>query len=179
MFNQNLFLLASMALTCLWFAHAAAEPQSTAFNCQGVLTDGDTPVTGTPDVEFRLYDDLVDGNPIGPPQLFEQYPVSDGLLSVNLDFGRDTLENAALDGFPFVFRDPILTSKSGIDVQNLTALDALFASGASLQQIKGCVFEPLACTLDVVDSLKQSLTTRCHLSVRRWRLCRVFETQRS
>lgn len=66
---------------------AMAAAQSAAFTYQGELRNGDVPVIGLPDLEFRLFDAAVGGNQVGASVVAPDYPVLDGLLSIELDFG--------------------------------------------------------------------------------------------
>lgn len=60
-------------------------PQGTEFTFQGLLKQNGTPLVGAPNLEFRLFDSI--GTPVGPVLTRTSYPVSAGLLSVDLDFG--------------------------------------------------------------------------------------------
>ena len=71
-------------------AEASAAPAivGTSITYQGRLTDGGGHANGNYDLEFRLYDD-----PDGTAQVcdvipVEDYPVADGLLTIDLDFGE-------------------------------------------------------------------------------------------
>lgn len=67
-------------------AAAAAQP-SGSFTYQGLLEDGGAAVNGVYDMRFRLLDGDVAANLLGQV-LFEDVLIEDGLLSVELDFGR-------------------------------------------------------------------------------------------
>jgi len=54
---------------------------------QGQLQDDDGPYTGTPGMEFRLFDSLEGGNQVGGEIVLSAVPVTDGLFQVDLDFG--------------------------------------------------------------------------------------------
>jgi hypothetical protein len=77
------FLLLSLCLTTL--AHAA--PVGTQFTYQGKLEDNGVPANGLYDFEFRLFDALVNGNPVGPVFVSNDIPVENGVFSVELNFG--------------------------------------------------------------------------------------------
>ena len=66
---------------------ALAATQTGAFTYQGELRDAGTPVVGLPHLEFRLYDALSNGSQIGTTISAPSYPVLDGLLTIELDFG--------------------------------------------------------------------------------------------
>ena len=54
---------------------------------QGQLQQGGQPFAGTANLEFRLYDQASDGSQVGPAIEFDNWPISDGLFQVELDFG--------------------------------------------------------------------------------------------
>ncbi len=71
---------------------AGAEPLSTAFTYQGRLTDGGQPANGSHEFEFTLFDALTGGTNLGTVTR-EEVQVTEGIFSVELDFGA-----AAFDG---------------------------------------------------------------------------------
>jgi hypothetical protein len=78
--------LSGLAFCALLLAAASAMAQQ-PITYQGQLKQSGTPFTGTPDLEFRLYDSLVGGTQIGPALMRPAWPVQDGLFQVELDFG--------------------------------------------------------------------------------------------
>ncbi|WP_206212307.1 hypothetical protein [Wenzhouxiangella sp. XN79A] len=72
-----------------------ALAQDATLTYQGQLRDAGQPVTGTVNLEFRLFDQLVGGSQIGTAQTRLNWPVEDGLFQVDLNFGA-----AAFDGNP-------------------------------------------------------------------------------
>jgi len=81
----RLISLASLLIISA-FAYSA-YPQSTAFLFQGNLSDSDQPADGNYDFEFRLFDQSVGGNQVGPTVPASGIQVSGGSLSAVLDFG--------------------------------------------------------------------------------------------
>lgn len=71
---------------------ARAVPLGTSFSYQGKLMDGGQPASGSYEFEFTLYDAETAGNSLGTLTL-EEVPVSDGVFTVQLDYGA-----AAFDG---------------------------------------------------------------------------------
>lgn len=59
----------------------------TAFTYQGQLNVAGTPVTDSCDFQFALYDALESGSSVGTTQNLTAVPVTDGLFTVQLDFG--------------------------------------------------------------------------------------------
>jgi hypothetical protein len=59
-----------------------------AVGCQGRLDFSNVPVNGVYDLEFRLYDDPVAGNQVGPTIIVEDLEIKGGLFGVRLNFGR-------------------------------------------------------------------------------------------
>lgn len=78
-----LFLITILLLTAV----PVAAQTDTTLSYQGQLHDGSGPVTGTPNMEFRLFDSLTDGAQIGDEVILSAVPVTDGLFQVELDFG--------------------------------------------------------------------------------------------
>lgn len=75
-----LALLAVVAVT-------DAVAQDSRFTYQGQLKQNGAPVNATPDLEFRLFDQLQGGNQVGPTVTRPDVPVANGLFSVEIDFG--------------------------------------------------------------------------------------------
>lgn len=68
-------------------AQALAQPVSTSFTFQGVVTDGGTPANATYDMQFRLYDASSGGSQVGPTLCSDNLAVAGGTFAVQLDFG--------------------------------------------------------------------------------------------
>src|SRR2546423_2438624 len=78
--KTSLVLLALVLLL-----HASAFAQATTFTYQGRLTDAGAPANGSYDLEFKLFDGA--GTQVGPTVTREDVPVTDGVFTVQLDFG--------------------------------------------------------------------------------------------
>lgn len=80
------------------FVQAAwsAAPVSNAFTYQGRLEDGGSPVDGPIDFSFRLFDAAVGGNSMSILLSKDDIVVSNGLFSVDLDFGPSPYLGTAL-----------------------------------------------------------------------------------
>ncbi len=59
----------------------------TAFTYQGRLTDGGSLANGTYDLQFKLYDDPAAGSQVGGTVTVDDKQITDGLFTVELDFG--------------------------------------------------------------------------------------------
>jgi hypothetical protein len=66
----------------------AARAADTVFTYQGLLRQGGAPVDGQCEVQFRLFDAAMDGNPIGTTNVFDKLIVTGGVFTVLLDFGN-------------------------------------------------------------------------------------------
>lgn len=84
----------SAALLSLAVTSAAA--QGTAFNYQGVITDGGTTIDGVVDLEFRLYDDATAGSQLGSSIVLVDEAVNNGLVNVELDWGSTYFDGRSL-----------------------------------------------------------------------------------
>lgn len=76
-------------------SESSASAVGTAFRYQGRLTDGGTPADGEYDFIFVLHDSASDGSQVGMPVTVNDHTVSDGLFTVELDFG-DVFDGKAL-----------------------------------------------------------------------------------
>ncbi len=80
--------LALTTLSCALLAPLAfGAPLGTAFTYQGKLAKDAAPYAGTADFVFRLYDDPAAGNQVGADVSLAGITVTDGLFTVDLDFG--------------------------------------------------------------------------------------------
>ncbi len=70
-------------------APAAAQTitYATDFTYQGYIEDGGSPVSGTCDFTFALFNAITDGAPVGTTQSATGVTVTDGIFSAVLDFG--------------------------------------------------------------------------------------------
>ena len=99
--KKRWFSLLSVGLVLVLLAGItrAQEPASTnlgtGFTYQGQLKSGGLPYTGTCDLRFNLYDDPVGGSPIGPTQTKTGVSLTDGYLTVELDFGVGAFQGDA------------------------------------------------------------------------------------
>jgi hypothetical protein len=65
----------------------AAGGVGTEFTYQGQLQQNGTAVTGTCDLQFALFDEEADGTQVGPALPFNGVQVTNGLFTLQLDFG--------------------------------------------------------------------------------------------
>lgn len=85
--KPNPLTVLSVVLLLAWVFPMGAAGQSAPFTYQGVLTDNGVPVTGLFDVEARLFGVAVDGLELGAPIEIPGVPVTNGLVTLALDFG--------------------------------------------------------------------------------------------
>ena len=85
--NQIFVRSLSFALLSLFLAVINASAQTTAFNYQGQLNDGAIPANGTYQMEFKLFDANAAGTQIGSTVTNNTVTVTNGVFTVNLDFG--------------------------------------------------------------------------------------------
>jgi hypothetical protein len=80
----------------LFIGTVAAFAQTTTFTYQGRLTDGGTPVNGTYDIQFMLFDALTGGSLQGSPNTVTKPAVlvTNGVFTVQLDFGASGFPGA-------------------------------------------------------------------------------------
>jgi hypothetical protein len=75
---------------------AQAQAVGTAFTYQGRLTDGGNPANGEYDFRFRLYDAATSGVQVGSTVFQVNTSVTNGLFTVELDFGSGIFTGEAL-----------------------------------------------------------------------------------
>jgi hypothetical protein len=86
-------------LICLALPWAAsvlnAAPIATAFTYQGKLSDGGSPATGAYDLRFTLYDEPSGGGSPAGPITLNEVGITNGLFTVQFDFGDNTFSEGA------------------------------------------------------------------------------------
>ena len=70
----------------------SAVPSGTAFSYQGRLTEAESSADGLYDFQFKLYDNVTDGNQLGNTIGKNEVNVIDGYFTVELDFGSDAFD---------------------------------------------------------------------------------------
>jgi hypothetical protein len=81
----RVMMLSLLTVGLAWICNAGAL--GTTFTYQGVLSDGGTPVAGDVDLRFSLWDAATGGAQVGTVINVEGYAVSDGRVTVPLNFG--------------------------------------------------------------------------------------------
>ena len=71
-----------------------AAPMGTGFTYQGQLKQGGAPVNVPVDLQFSLWEAAVGGGPVGPTETKLSVAVSNGLFTVDLNFGEGVLTGA-------------------------------------------------------------------------------------
>jgi hypothetical protein len=107
----------SVCAVCITPLHVVGEPVGATFTYQGQLKEAGIPVDGQYDFLFRLYGDPSGGTPMGDVSV-DNWPVTNGLFTVQLDFGSDVFNGdarwlevavrpeASSDGDPYTFLSP-------------------------------------------------------------------------
>src|SRR5688500_13433512 len=88
-------LLACAALGLFNHQLSTALAQGTAFTYQGVLSQGGAAVNGSNDLTFTRYDAASGGNVIGASNVVTDLAMTNGLLTVTLDFGASVFNGSA------------------------------------------------------------------------------------
>ena len=73
---------------------AGLMAQTTTLTYQGQLRENGQPFTGTANLEFRLFDQLIGGSEVAGSQTRLNWPVEDGLFQVGLDFGAGVFDGS-------------------------------------------------------------------------------------
>ena len=82
-------LRAGLALTVCAMSAAPLTAQTTIISYQGRLQVGGSPVNGSADLRFSLFNAASGGSQAGTTQSFSNVNVVDGLVALDLDFGAD------------------------------------------------------------------------------------------
>ena len=80
-------LTTALFVTLLGSTAAAQTALDTTFTYQGLLNKSGTPTTDTCDLEFDLFDALNSGSQVGSTVTKSSVSVTNGLFTVQLDFG--------------------------------------------------------------------------------------------
>lgn len=78
----------ALAVASLLAPASGALAQTTAFTYQGRLQSGGAPASGLHDFRFRLYDAATAGTQVGLPVCVDNVGVTNGLFTVQIDFGQ-------------------------------------------------------------------------------------------
>jgi hypothetical protein len=93
---NSVFLAATLAALGIQDAAQAQGPVGTAFTYQGQLKDGGIPADDSYDFLFRLFDSSSGGSQVGDDVRISAVHVTDGLFTVQLDFGAGIFTGDAL-----------------------------------------------------------------------------------
>jgi len=85
----------ALASLMLFAANLVAGPLGSAFTYQGQLNAGGSPVNGSYDLQFAVFDASSSGSQIGSTLTNAATPVSNGLFTVTLDFGPGVFTGAS------------------------------------------------------------------------------------
>jgi len=97
MYINNLRIFAFITLLLLISSPASAQtPLGNSFTYQGQLKDGGGAVSGNYNFIFQLFDDADGGLQVGDEVIIDEWPVSEGLFTVQLDFGGGIFTGNAL-----------------------------------------------------------------------------------
>jgi hypothetical protein len=89
-FVELTFLFLSIVLNA-----GFVQAQTSAFTYQGKLTDMSAAANGNYDFTFRLFDAASDGTQIGTDVVLDNVQATNGIFTVNLDFGTNAFSNGA------------------------------------------------------------------------------------
>ena len=84
---RRVSIVASICMLLAGSTATIASTQTSAFTYQGVLKNGGTPLNGTIDLQFRLFDAAAAGAQVGSTIPINGVSVVDGLVAQTLDFG--------------------------------------------------------------------------------------------
>lgn len=111
-------------------APASAAPVGTAFSYQGQLLKSGSPYSGNADGVFRLYNDAAAGSQVGATITITSIAVTDGLFTVELDYGSVFTGTA-------LWLDVQVRTPPDVAYTPLTPRQRLSASPFSLYSVNG------------------------------------------
>ncbi|HMO81488.1 MAG TPA: hypothetical protein PKD24_11930 [Pyrinomonadaceae bacterium] len=85
--SQRWILVIAFGLLFGMTTASELQGQTTGFSFQGKLTDNLVEANGPYDLTFKLFDQLVNGDQIGPDVIINDANVVNGIFTVELDFG--------------------------------------------------------------------------------------------
>ena len=121
-FAMFLVLIVVLMMTGTASARPLAEALDTSFTYQGRLTDGGAPASGTYDFQFSLYNALSSGTQVGSTVSKGGLTVTNGLFTVQLDFGN------VFDGTALYLQVAVRPGGSSSSYTPLTPLQPLGAT---------------------------------------------------
>ena len=114
------------ALAILLLAATSALAQTdTTFTYQGELKESGVPASGSYNIDVSLWDAASGGVQIGSTIMFNALPVSDGLFTVELDFGANAFDNTGrwlqiiVNGNELTPRQPITRAPYAIQTRGI------------------------------------------------------------
>src|SRR6185295_15905048 len=126
---------------CLLAFNFSVFAQGTSFTYQGRLADSGTPVNGNYDLQFGLWNSSSGGGQVGSTQTINSVAVSNGVFTVNLDFGTGAFPGASrfleiavrpasVGSFTTLTpRQPITSTPYAVRSLNAATADSVPASG--------------------------------------------------
>lgn len=113
-------LALAVGIATVWPCAAGGGTLGTEFVYQGRLQDAGTPVNGTVDLRFALWDAATGGTQIGMTQDVTDHPVAKGLFTVPIDFEAKAFRGdarwleIAVDGTTLTPRQPLTATPYAI-----------------------------------------------------------------
>jgi hypothetical protein len=139
--KPRLTWLGALSITIL--GGPAAAQTDTTFTYQGSLLDGGVPANGACVIDVLLWDAAVAGSQVGLTQKFNGVPITDGLFSIELDFGADAFDGEQLwleidiDGTTLSPRQPLTHTPYSIQTRGIVIGDDGNVTFNSMSAIEG------------------------------------------
>lgn len=112
-------------IAMIFSAALAFAGGGTALTYQGRLLDAGQPANGMFNVDFSLWDDPVAGSQVGSTIIFNDLPITDGLFTVEIDFGANAFDNTdrwlevTVNGTELTPRQPITRAPYSIQTRGI------------------------------------------------------------
>jgi len=138
--HYGFVVLALLALSILGSFSSTAFAQGSAFTYQGRLTTGTNPASGNYDMTFSLYSASSGGTLLGGPVIDTAVPVSNGLFTVQVDFGVGVFTGSSNWLSISVRTNGASTFSPLTPLQQVTPTPyAIFAEGANASGLSGII----------------------------------------
>jgi hypothetical protein len=153
--RRKFFVELSFLVLCIGFSCGLAAAQTSVFTYQGKLTDMSAAANGQYDFTFKLFDTVSGGTQIGTDVLRDDVQITNGIFTVNLDFGAAAFTNGAARFLEISVR----TGASTGAFQTLTPRQEITSSPFSIKSLNAASADSLssACVLCVTDAQIQTI----------------------
>ncbi|MBN4082626.1 tail fiber domain-containing protein [Phycisphaeraceae bacterium AH-315-B13] len=128
----------------------------TTFTYQGLLNEAGAPADGSYNIDISLWDAVTNGTQIGSEVMFNGLAVSEGMFSIQLDFGANALDNSdrwleiSVDGTELSPRQQVTRAPYAIQTRGISIGDDGNVTFNSMAAVEGLVTMSSIGGIDVI-----------------------------